>query len=102
MSWSVPAVSVGETVLYYAHEGAEPNMAFVTKVGKETLELWALAPGYGGVERPSVRHKEDPRLADFPNWKEFGLWEHRPRDPRIAQLSERLSALEKAVQGNRK
>lgn len=102
MSWSVPAVSVGETVLYYAHEGAEPTMAFVTKVGKETLELWALSPGYGGVDKPSVRHKEDPKLADFPHWAEFGVWEHRPRDPRIAQLSERLSALEKAVQGNRK
>ncbi len=102
MSWSIPAVSVGETVLYYSHEGAEPNMAFVTKVGKETLELWALSPGYGGVEKPSVRHKDDPRLADSPQWREFGVWEHRPRDPRIAGLSERLSALEKAVQGNKK
>jgi hypothetical protein len=102
MSWTVPAVSVGETVLYYAHDNAEPNMAFVTKVGKETVELWSLSPGYGGVDKPSVRHKDDPRLVEFPHWKEFGLWEHRPRDPRIAGLSERLSALEKAVQGNRK
>lgn len=102
MSWSVPAVSVGETVLYYSHDGAEPNMAFVTRVGRETLELWALSPGYGGVEKPSVRHKDDPRLQDSSQWREFGVWEHRPRDPRIAQLSERLSALEKASQGNRK
>jgi hypothetical protein len=102
MSWEVPSVNVGDTVHYYPHEGAEPVMAFVTKVGKDTLELWALSPGYGGVERPSVRHKEDPRLADSTQWKAFGVWEHRPRDPRFAQLFERLSALEAAVKGNKK
>jgi hypothetical protein len=102
MSWEPPAVGVGDTVLYYAHENAEPCMAFVTKVGKDTLELWALSPGYGGVDKPSVRHKDDPRLQDSGQWKVFGVWEHKPRDPRIAQLSERLSALEAAVKGNKK
>lgn len=101
MSWSIPAVSVGETILYYAHEGAEPNMAFVTKVGKETLELWALSPGYGGVEKPSVRHKDDPRLEDSVEWRKFGVWAHTPRDPRVAQLSERVSLLEQRIRGNK-
>jgi hypothetical protein len=102
MSWEVPAVGVGDTVLFYAHEGAEPCMAFVTKVGKDTLELWALSPGYGGVDKSSVRHKDDPRLQDSTQWKQFGTWCHKPRDPRLAQLSERLSALENAVKGNKK
>lgn len=102
MSWAFPEVAVGDTVLYYSHDGAEPQMAFVSKVGKDTLELWALTPGYGGVEKPSVRHKDDPRLGDSTEWRKFGTWVHRPRDPRIAQLSERVSILEKAVQGNKK
>lgn len=102
MDWQMPEVHIGDTVLYRVHEGAQPQMAFVAKVGKDTLELWALSPGYGGVDKPSVRHKDDPRLETSVEWKKFGTWEHRPRDPRIAQLSERLSALEKAVQGNKK
>ena len=100
--WKMPEVSLGDTVLFRAHEGAAAQMAFVSKVGQDTLELWALSPGYGGVEKSSVHHKDDPRLETSVEWKKFGTWEHRPRDPRIAQLSERLSALEKAVQGNKK
>lgn len=102
MSWEMPEVHVGDTVLYRAHEGASPQMAFVARVGKDALELWALAPGYGGTDKPSVRHKDDPRLADSVEWKKFGTWEHRPRDPKLAMLSERLSALEAAVKGNKK
>jgi hypothetical protein len=102
MDWKMPEVNIGDTVLYRAHEGAPPQMAFVSRVGQDTLELWALSPGYGGVDKPSVHHAEDPRLLTSVEWKKFGTWEHRPRDPRIAQLSERVSALEKAVQGNKK
>ena len=102
MEWKMPEVNVGDTVLYRAHEGSVPQMAFVAKVGQDTLELWALSPGYGGVDKSSVRHKDDPRLETSVEWKKFGIWEHRARDPRLAQLSERLSALEKAVQGNKK
>ena len=102
MEWSMPEVQLGETVLYRPHGNAEAQMAFVAKVGRDTLELWALSPGYGGVDKPSVHHKDDPRLETSTEWKKFGTWEHRPRDPRIAQLSERLSALERAGQGNKK
>lgn len=100
--YKMPEASVGDTVLFRAHEGADAQMAFVSKVGKDTLELWALTPGYGGADRTSVHHKDDPRLVDHAEWRKFGTWEHRPRDPRIAQLSERLSALEGTVKGNKK
>lgn len=100
MDWKMPEVSLGDTVLYRPHEGAPAQMAFVSKVGQDTLELWALAPGYGGVEKSSVHHKDDPRLETSVEWKKFGIWEHRPRDPRLAQLWERVSALEN--RGNKK
>lgn len=95
----MPSASLGETVLFRSHDGAEPVMAFVIGVGRDTLTLWALSPGYGGTEKPSVRHKDDPRLGDSSEWKRFGTWTHTPRDPRVAQLSERLSVLEKKVSG---
>lgn len=102
MSWEMPEVSLGETVIYRAHEGAPGNMAFVSKVGKDTLTLWVLSPGYGGADKASVHHKDDPRLPDMAEWRKFGTWEHRPRDTRLSILSERVSALEKAIQGNKK
>lgn len=101
LSWTMPAAQLGETVLFYAHEGAEPVMAFVIKVGKDALTLWALSPGYGGVEKPSVRHQDDPRLPDSVEWKKYGVWAHQPRDPRLAMLSERVSILEGRLKGNK-
>jgi hypothetical protein len=102
MNWDMPEVQLGDTVIYRAHADAAGEMAFVSKLGKDALTLWVLSPGYGGSDKTSVRHKDDPRLDDSAEWRKFGTWEHKKRDPRIAQLSERLSALEKSVQGNKK
>lgn len=101
LNWTMPAANLGETVLYYAHDGAEPVMAFVIKVGRDALTLWALSPGYGGVEKPSVRHQDDPRLPDSVEWKKFGTWTHAARDPRLAMLSERVAMLESRLKGNK-
>lgn len=100
--YQMPEVRLGDVVWFRPHEGAEPQMAFVTKVGRETLELWALSPGYGGTEKPSVHHIDDPRLQTSKEWKTYGTWEHKPRESGLAQLSERLALLEKAVQGTKK
>jgi hypothetical protein len=36
-------------------------------------------------------------VEQFPDWKRYGYWAHRPRDPALAILSERISLLEKKV-----
>lgn len=101
VNWKMPTASVGDTVLYQSHEGSDQVMAFVIKVGQDTLTLWALSPGYGGVEKPSVRHRDDPRLDDSTEWRRFGTWTYAPRDPRVAQLSERVAMLEQKLRGNK-
>lgn len=93
----MPSASLGDFVLYYRHEGAEAVPALVTQAGSRTLTLWAIAPGYGGNEKPSVHHTTDPGVNEFPAWKEYGFWEHKPSDPRVAILSEKLAALERKV-----
>jgi len=95
--FAMPEAKVGDQVYFYAHEGAPAVMAFVTEASSRTLTLWAVVPGYGGVEKVSVHHISDPGLADFPAWKDTGLWDHMPSDPRLAVLSERVSLLEKKV-----
>jgi hypothetical protein len=94
----MPEAKLGDRVLFYAHEGAEPAMAFVTGVSKRTLNLWVIAPGYGGTERQSVHHLKDEGVLEFPDWKEYGFWEHRPADPKIAILSEKVALLEKRLE----
>lgn len=97
IEFNMPTASIGDQVYFYAHEGASPVMSFVTDVSSRTLTLWAVVPGHGGVEKVSVHHISDPGLAEFPAWKETGLWDAMPSDPRIAVLSERVSMLEKKL-----
>ena len=85
--YQMPAVELGDWVWFYAHEGAEPVTAMVQKVGRGTVVLWAISPGYGGVEKPSVHHRDDPRLPDYPEWKGYGTWGYKPRDPRVTILA---------------
>ena len=95
--YQMPAVSLGDWVYFYAHENADPTIALVSKVGRRALELWAISPGYGGADKPSVHHKDDPGFNEFPAWKETGAWERCPDDPRISILSERVALLEKKI-----
>lgn len=93
--FQMPSADVGDWVLFRAHEGAETIPAMVTRVSQRTLTLWAVAPGYGGTEKPSVHHVTDPGVADFPAWKEYGFWEHKPTKNAI--LAEKVALLEKKV-----
>jgi hypothetical protein len=91
----MPPVELGDWVFFRAHEGAEPVPAIVTKASQRTLTLWALAPGYGGTEKHSVHHTSDPGVSEFPAWKDYGFWEHKPQKNAI--LSEKLAVLERKV-----
>ena len=91
----MPKAELGDFVLYYRHEGAEPVPALVTSVSTRTLTVWAVCPGYGGTEKPSVHHTTDPGVNDFPAWKEYGFWDHKRGKEVI--LSEKVALLEKKV-----
>jgi hypothetical protein len=95
--FSMPTAQLGEWVLFYAHEGATPVPALVSSVSSRTLTLWAISPGYGGTDKQSVHHLTDPGVHEFPDWKRYGYWAHKPDDPRLAILSERVSLLEKKL-----
>lgn len=96
--YQMPAVELGEWVLFYPHAGAEPNIALVTKASSRTVTLWVIAPGIGGTEKPSVHHLSDPGVNEFPDWKRYGFWEVKPRDPKLAILAEKVSLLERKLE----
>jgi hypothetical protein len=95
--YEMPKAELGEWVLFYVHENADPVPALVTQVSSRTLHLWAVAPNYGGVDKTSVHHVTDPGVHEFPEWKRYGYWEHKAKDPTISILSERVAALERKL-----
>ena len=99
--FSMPKAELGDFVLFFAHEGAKPVPALVTDVAARTLTLWAIAPGYGGTEKPSVHHTDDPGVNEFPAWGAYGFWAHKPAG-QLAILSERVAMLEKRLEKDSK
>ena len=97
MSYEMPKADLGDIVLFYAHEGATPVPAIVSVTASRTLTLWAIAGELGGVVKPSVQHLNDPGVNEFPDWKRYGYWEHKAKDPSMSILSEKVSLLEKKV-----
>jgi len=103
--FDMPEVQLGDWVLFRPHDNADTEIGLVSQVGQRAVVLWVVSPGYGGTERPSVHHKDDPGLHEYPEWKRYGTWEHKPADPKVAILSEKVAMLEKklaALQPNKK
>lgn len=95
--FEMPSVNLGDWVLYYPHQGAGANIAQVIKTGQSAVTLWVMSPGYGGVEKPSVHHADDPGIQSNQEWAKAGAWMHKPDDIRLAILSEKLAMLEKRI-----
>lgn len=98
MSYEMPKAEVGEIVLFMPHEGAPPCPALVCKASSRTLTLYAMSGESGVSIKPSVHHITDEGVNEFPEWKKYGLWEHKAKDPRISLLSERVALLEKKLE----
>lgn len=95
--YQMPSVELGDFVYFYPHPGAEPEIAQVIKPGARAVTLWVNAPGFGGMERTSVHHKDDPGITENAEWAKLGAWEHKPRDSRITILAEKVSLLERKL-----
>lgn len=93
MNYEMPTAELGDLVLYYVHEGATPVPAIVSVKASRTLTLWTV----GGSVKTSVHHTSDPGINEFPDWKPYGFWEHRPKDPALSILSEKVSLMEKKL-----
>ena len=96
--YQMPSAELGEWVLFYPHHDAEPNIGVVTKVSSRTLTIWVIAPSLGGTEKSSVHHVTDPGVNEFTDWKRFGFWETKPRDPKMAILAEKVAMLERKLE----
>lgn len=76
--YTQPAVRLGDTVYWYQDPSnlADPQLGWVcSRPGTVTVTLLVFAPGVGFIEKPSVRHKDDPGLRENAAWRAWGCWD---------------------------
>lgn len=78
--YDMPRPRMGDVVLFSTdiHGFSSPMIAFVTKEpGDSTVHLLSFTSS-GWVDRPSVHHKDDPRIHGDNGWGELGVWDFAP------------------------
>lgn len=114
-SFSPPACRVGDAVYWYNDplNCHEPTMGWiVNRPGINTVTVLTFSPNFGFLEKPSVRHKDDPGLNDHAEWRQWGCWELTPQTvqlrkmdslmAQVASLTEQVAIARKQTGGNAK
>lgn len=112
-SFSPPPVRVGDSVYWYNDplNCNEPTLGWIVqRPGALTVTILTFSPNFGFLEKPSVRHKDDPGLLENADWRQWGCWEYTPMTTQlrkmdsvmsqIATLTEQVSLARKQGSGN--
>jgi hypothetical protein len=102
--YKMPDVSIGHYVLYY-RDGKRTGRKEVARVYGMSVAGLSVHLDIGGVKREGVRHVDDPRLAQHPEMRTNGAWEHT-EDTKSLQLmaqdypvlKERVAMLEQLIE----
>lgn len=98
-----PEARLGDTVLWY-HDPvtmSDPCVGWISqRPGAVTVTVLVFAPGIGFVEKPSVRHKDDPGLKENPAWRSWGCWDFSDGHKDMARAQQVATSL--AMQHERK
>lgn len=95
-SFSPPKVMIGDQVYWYqdALSCSEPTLGWVaTRPGVQTLTILTFSPNTGFIERPSVRHRDDPGLQEHSEWREWGAWDFSPSTAQSRKLDGLVSQI---------
>jgi hypothetical protein len=90
-----PSADLGDPILWYQDpmNPRDPVVGWVCqKPGAHTLTLLVFTPTVGFMEKPSVRHKDDPSLIENPNWRQWGCWEHAPWFQKLQRVGSSMTA----------
>jgi hypothetical protein len=88
-----PAVEIGDTVLYYDNplNQKDPTLGWVSRrPGVNTLYVLVFSPDSGFIEKPSVRHGDDPGLQENAAWRQWGCWRMHPNTATLKRLDSLL------------
>jgi len=98
-TFSMPDLVVGDMVLFYNDpHNKDPNQAAMGWVsqrpGANTTNILIWAPSAGFVEKPSVRHIDDPfwKTSDTaPSWAKWGAFDLHPSTKALKDLKALLT-----------
>jgi hypothetical protein len=93
-----PELGVGDMVLWYSNPAApqDPVMGWVSrKPGVQTINILVWAEDAGFVEKPSVRHVEDPFWKESESAASWGRWGAYTLHPSTKALKELQALLTK-------
>lgn len=90
--FKMPDLVVGDMVLFYSNPFSpqDPSMGWVTKKpGAQAITVLVYAEEAGFVEKPSVRHRDDPFWKESDTavaWGKWGCFELHPQTKALKEL----------------
>jgi len=88
--YSQPEVHLGDAVYWYHDPMAptEPVLGWVCRrPGVHTVSILVFAPTVGFVEKPSVRHMDDPGLRENASWRQWGCWDYSEQTKMLKKMA---------------
>ena len=98
MDFSLPELGVGDMVLWFSNpvNPQDPVMGWVSrKPGSQTINILVWAEDAGFVEKPSVRHVDDPFWKESDTASAWGKWGAFALHPSTKALKELQALLTK-------
>jgi len=83
-------VELGDMVHFYDNplDQREPVIGWVSRrPGVNTVYILIFSPDSGFVEKPSVRHGDDPGLVENTAWRQWGCWRFHPTTEALKRLN---------------
>jgi len=90
-SFVLPELCVGDRVLFYDNpqNPQKPSMGFVSRrPGVSTISILVFSGDMGFIEKPSVRHRDDPFWSETEasNWGKWGSFEVHHESKMLAEV----------------
>jgi hypothetical protein len=89
-------VALGDLVYFYENPlvRKEPILGWVCRrPGVNTVSVLVFSPDSGFVEKPSVRHIDDPGLTERAAWRAWGGWDFHPSTLTLKKLDSLMPQL---------
>jgi hypothetical protein len=83
-------VELGDMVLFYDNpqNPTDPCVGWVSRrPGINTVYILTFSPDTGFVEKPSVRHADDPGLTENAAWRQWGCWRFHPSTEALKRMN---------------